>query len=195
MTEPTAVHIRQVLFASDFSPQSNHAFEAALALARHFGSRLHLLHVVHHTHGEAAARAHLEAFARERATGVEWSVATATGHAGAEIVKHAEREKVDLIVMGTHGRTGVTHAVRGSVAETVMRHAPCLVLAIRMKVELPLEAVPASTQGAPAPGTHPGRGHCLICAQPSEDLVCDACKARVRAEAAYHLSQEEKAGR
>ena len=63
MTEPTAVHIRQVLFASDFSPHSDHAFDAALALARHFGARLHLLHVVHHTHGEQAARAHLEAFA------------------------------------------------------------------------------------------------------------------------------------
>jgi nucleotide-binding universal stress UspA family protein len=195
MTEPTSVHIRRVLFASDFSPHSDHAFEAALALARHFGSRLQLLHVVHHAHGEEAARAHLEAIARERAAGVEWSVATATGHAGAEIVKHAEREKADLIVMGTHGRTGLSHAVRGSVAEAVMRHAPCLVLTIRVKAELPLEAVAASTQGAPAPAPHPGRGYCLICAQPSEDLVCEACKARVRAEAAYHLSQEEKARR
>ena len=84
---------------------------------------------------------------------------------------------------------------RGSVAEAVMRHAPCLVLTIRRKVGLPLEAEPASTQGAPAPAAHPGRGHCLICAQPSEELVCETCKARVRAEAAYHLSQEEKAGR
>jgi universal stress protein A len=195
MTEPTAVHIRRILFASDFSPHSDHAFEAALALARHFGAHLHLLHVVHHSHGEAAARAHLEALARERAAGVECSVAVATGHAAAEIVKHAEQEKVGLIVMGTHGRTGLAHAVRGSVAEAVMRHAPCLVLTIRIKAELPLEALAAPAQGAATPAAHAGRGHCLICARPSEDLVCEGCKARIRAEAAYHLSQEEKAGR
>ena len=156
MTEPTAVHIRRVLFASDFSPHSDHAFEAALALARHFGARLHLIHVIHHSHGEEAARTQLEAFARERATGVEWSVAIGKGHAGAEIVKHAEEHKVELIVMGTHGRTGVAHAVRGSVAEVVMRHAPCLVLTIRMKAELPLEAVTAPAPAAATPSAARG---------------------------------------
>ena len=196
MTEPTDVRIRQVLFASDFSPHSDHAFEAALALARHFGARLHLLHVVPHPHGEGAARAQLEAFARERVDDVAFSVEVATGHPAAEIVKRAEHGKADLIVMGTHGRTGLAHVVRGSVAEAVMRHAPCLVLTIRKAAELPLEPTSLSAPG-PAPGAikKPRTGRCLVCAQPAEDLVCEPCTARIRAEAAYHLSQEEKAGR
>jgi universal stress protein A len=196
MTEATAVHVRQILFAADFSPCSGHAFYAALALAQHFEARLRLLHVVHHSRDEAAARAHLEAFARELAGAVESSVAIATGSPAAEIVKHAEREKVDLIVMGTHGRTGLSHVVRGSVAEAVMRHAPCLVLTIRRQAELPLEALEAPPSGAPAVRPHAARpGHCVVCAQPSPELVCDLCKARIRAEAFYHLQQEEKAGR
>jgi universal stress protein A len=195
MTLVTDVHVRRILFASDFSPHAAHAFEAALALARHFGARLDLLHVVHHAREQEAARAHLERFARERAGTVEYAVAVATGHAAAEIVSHAEREKADLIVMGTHGRSGLAHAVRGSVAEAVMRHAPCLVLTIRRRAELPLETVevPAREAAPHAQATRPG--HCLVCAQPSPELVCDTCKARIRAEAFYHMQQEEKAGR
>lgn len=196
MTDLAAVHIRQILFASDFSPHSDHAFHAALALAQHFGARLHLLHVVHHPHEQEAARAHLEAFAQERVSGVEWSVAVATGHAAAQIVAHAEREKVDLIVAGTHGRTGLAHVVMGSVAEAVMRHAPCLVLTIRRKAELPLEAAEPAATGLQPHTTPSGRAdRCLICARPSEDLVCDACKSRIRAEAIYLRSQDDKAVR
>jgi nucleotide-binding universal stress UspA family protein len=190
-----AVHIRQILFASDFSPHADHAFDAALALARHFGARLHLLHVVHHSREEEAAHAHLEAFARERAGTVEYAVAVATGHAAAQIVSHAQRAKADLVVMGTHGRTGLAHVVRGSVAEAVMRQAPCLVVTIRRKAELPLEVEPVKAGPSPVAPRGVGPGHCLICAQPSPELVCDTCKARIRAEAFYHLHQEEKAGR
>jgi hypothetical protein len=111
-------------------------------------------------------------------------------------VAHAEREKVDLIVVGTHGRTGLAHVVMGSVAEGVMRHAPCLVLTIRRKAELPLEAAEPAATGLKPPATHPGRAdHCLVCARPSEDLVCDACKSRIRAEAIYLRGQDEKAAR
>jgi universal stress protein A len=196
MTESTAFHVRKILFASDFSSYSEHAFDAALALAQHFGARLHLLHVVHHAREEEPARARLEAFARERAAPGEHVVAVAAGHAAAQIVSHAEREKVDLIVMGTHGRTGLAHVVRGSVAEAVMRHAPCLVLTIRRKAELPLEAVEAQPAGPPAAHPHGARpGHCLVCAQPSPNLVCETCQARIRAEAFHRLQQEEKAGR
>jgi universal stress protein A len=197
MTEPMDVHIRQILFASDFSPHADHAFEAALALARHFGARLQLLHVVHHAREEEAARAHLERFACERAGPVDFTATVATGHAADQIVSRAERDRVDLIVMGTHGRTGLAHVVRGSVAEAVMRRAPCLVLTIRRKAELPLEAVATPPAAAP-PADHPHGvrpGHCLICTRPAEDLVCDPCKALIRAEAAYHLQQDEKAGR
>ncbi len=196
MTQPTAFHIRQILFASDFSPHSDHAFDAALALAQHFGARLHLFHVVDHPQEQEAARAHLNAFAHERVAAAEFTVATATGSPASQIVKHAEREKVDLIVMGTHGRTGLAHVVLGSVAETVVRHAPCLVLTIRRAVELPVEVSGPPPEGPKVPSTQAGRaGRCLICALPSEELVCDTCKTRIQAEARYRKQQEEKAGR
>jgi nucleotide-binding universal stress UspA family protein len=189
-----SIRIRQILFASDFSPHASHAFDAALALAQHFGARLHLLHVVHHSHEEQAAWTRLEAFARERAKAAESVVVVATGQAAAQIVSHARREKVDLIVMGTHGRTGLAHVVRGSVAEAVMRRAPCLVLTIRRKAELPLAAEEAAGAEAGAQPHAALPGHCLVCAQPSPELVCEPCKARIRAEAFFHLHEEEKAG-
>jgi universal stress protein A len=188
-----SIRIRQILFASDFSPHASHAFDAALALAQHFGARLHLLHVVRHSHEEQAARTRLESFARERVKAAESVVVVATGQAAAQIVSHARREKVDLIVMGTHGRTGLAHVVRGSVAEAVMRRAPCLVLTIRRRAELPLGAEEAAGAEAPAAQPHAALpGHCLVCAQPSPELVCEPCKARIRAEAFYHLHEEEK---
>lgn len=195
MTDSAEIRIRRILFVSDFSPHADHAFDAALALARRFSARLHLLHVVHHAREEAEARGRLEAFARERAAGVEHQVAVATGHAAAQIVAHAGRERADLIVMGTHGRTGLAHAVRGSVAEAVMRRAPCLVLTIRRKVELPFEAVPPPAEPTAARAHGPRPGGCLVCAQPSQELVCELCTSRIRAEAFHHLQQEEKAGR
>jgi universal stress protein A len=196
MTAPTAVHIREILFASDFSPHSDHAFDAALTLAQHFGARLHLLHVVHHPQEQEAARARLNALAEQKAAAVESSVAIETGSPASQIVKHAEREKVDLIVMGTHGRTGLAHVARGSVAETVVRHAPCLVLTIGRAAELRVDVAEPSAEGHGVHSTPGGRAHlCLVCARPSEDLVCDACKSRIRAEAIYLRAQDDKAVR
>jgi universal stress protein A len=192
MTAPKTVHVRQILFASDFSPNSDHAFDAALALAQHFGARLHLLHVVHHTHEQQAAQARLNTFAQERVTEVEFAVAVEAGNAASQIVAHAEREKVDLIVMGTHGQTRpLSHVVRGRVAEAVMRHAPCLVLTIRTPVELPLEGVGPGAQEPRVPAPQARRAdRCLVCALPfSEDSVCDTCKARIRAEAFHRWQQ------
>ena len=53
------------------------------------------------------------------------------GYAYREIVRHAKEQNVDLIVVGTHGRTGLTHLFLGSVAEKVVRNAPCPVLTVR----------------------------------------------------------------
>jgi len=196
MTDSTAIHIREILFASDFSPHSDHAFDAALTLAQHFGARLHLLHVVHHPHEQEAARARFDAFAEERVAGVEFTLAIARGSPASQIVKHAEREKVDLIVMGTHGRTGLAHVARGSVAESVVRHAPCLVLTIRRAAELRVEVGEPSAEEPRVPSTPAGRaGRCLVCALLSEELICDPCKTRIRAEAIYLRQKEEKAGR
>lgn len=196
MTDSTAIHIREILFASDFSPHSDHALDAALTLAQHFGARLHLLHVVDHSREQEAARARLRALAEARVAAVEFTVAIATGSPASQIVKHAEREKVDLIVMGTHGRTGLAHVAQGSVAEAVVRHAPCLVLTIRRAAELRVDVAAAPAEGPGVPSTAAGRaGRCLVCALPADELVCDTCKARIRAEAIYLMQKEEKAGR
>jgi len=62
-----------------------------------------------------------------------WEVETAAGHPADAIVRTAEERHADLIVMGTHGRTGLSHVLLGSVAEKVVRLAPCPVLTVRHK--------------------------------------------------------------
>jgi nucleotide-binding universal stress UspA family protein len=195
MTAPLVVHIREILFATDFSPQSHSAFLAAFSLAHQFGARLHLLHVVRRPQERAGTRARLEAFAADQVAPSPFIVAVPVGGPASEIVKHAAREKVDLIVMGTHGRTGLAHAAKGSVAESVMRHAPCQVLTIRKQVEVPVmlhEPHPETATGS-AP-VAPTARRCLVCALDSQDLICELCVARIRAEA-YRKLEEAKAAR
>ena len=195
MNAPMAVHIREILFATDFSSHSDHAFRAALALAQHFGARLHLFHVVHRPQEQEAARARLKAFAEKRVAAGGFTVTIAVGGPAPEIVKYADREKVDLLVLGTHGRTGLAHVLLGSVAESVVRHAPCLVLTIRRVVEVPVEVPEPPPERPEEPPVQVAPARCLVCARPSEDLICDTCKARIQAEAIYRKLQDEKAGR
>ncbi|MGE3842140.1 MAG: universal stress protein [Vicinamibacterales bacterium] len=182
MTTPQTVHVRQILFASDFSAVSDHAFAAALALAQHFEARLHLLHVVRHAFEQEAASIELARFAREQTTAVPFVTTTAVGDPVTQIVAYAEREQVAFIVMGTHGRTGLRHVVCGSVAEGVVRHAPCLVLTVRGAAELPLEAAGSAVSAPQQPATGITKG-CLLCARPSDEVVCAICRARIEAEA------------
>lgn len=196
MTAPTPVDIRQILFATDFSAHSEHAFRAALALAQHFGARLRLIHVVHRPQEQEAARARLQAFAEERLGAEPFTVAVAVGTAAPEIVRYADREKADLIVMGTHGRTGLAHVLLGSVAETVVRHASCQVLTIRRPAEVALKAPAPSPESLEEPSAPPGPAYrCLVCVQPAEDLICETCKGRIRAEVLHRKLEDEKAGR
>jgi nucleotide-binding universal stress UspA family protein len=199
MTAPS-LRLREILFATDFSPAADHAFGAALALAQHFEARVHLLHVVHHPREEDSARARLEAFARERAEAGQVVVAVTGGHPAHEIVAYAGREKVDLVVMGTHGRTGLSHVLVGSVAEAVVRHAPCQVLTIRAQVDMPVEESARGPERAvesresPANEAHTCR-QCIVCALASDELVCGACKARIQTEVLYRKLGDQKAGR
>jgi universal stress protein A len=192
MTALMDFHVRHVLFASDFSPYSDHAFDAALSLAQHFEARLDLLHVVHHSHEKEAAHGELSRFATERATAVSFTVVVAIGSPASEIVAHATRERVDLIVMGSHGRTGLPHVLHGSVAEAVRRHAPCLVLTIRRTAELPLEAAASAHPQVPIHHEALTR-RCLICALPSEGTVCAVCRSRIQAEAFHRWRQWQQA--
>ena len=80
-----------------------------------------------------------------------------SGWAGRNIVDYAREKRIDLIVVGTHGRTGISHAILGSVAETVVRLAPCLVLTVPASLLAERSAAP----GAPSSPRCPrGRAWC-----------------------------------
>jgi nucleotide-binding universal stress UspA family protein len=139
---------KTILVATDFSQTSEYALEYARALATSFGSKLHVLHVVPDpmiasAWSEAYAydltalgeRLRLDAerqLAEKALTIREVAVTTEAlvGRPAAIIVLTAAERGADLIVMGTHGRSGVTHFFMGSVAERVVRSAPCPVLTV-----------------------------------------------------------------
>jgi nucleotide-binding universal stress UspA family protein len=126
--------LRSILVAVDGSPSSIAALDHAVELGRDYGADVRVLHVVS-TSDTVAAPAETEtasepAIARaQRALGSKLSQITAVGDPTREIV--AAGRDADLIVMGTHGRGGRLHALLGSVAESVVRNAPCPVLTVR----------------------------------------------------------------
>ncbi|HEY7540835.1 MAG TPA: universal stress protein [Methylomirabilota bacterium] len=184
----TALPFRDVLFSTDFSEASRLAGRTAAELARHFGARLHVLHVVPPVTDPAPAPEALRAAAAELGTGLSVVTAMASGRAASQIVDYARRHAVDLIVMGTHGRTGVSRALLGSVAEAVVRRAGCRVLTVPASAASPAEA-PVVDEVADTMS-------CAVCGGPSQDdLVCEACRARIRGEALERKRGEERAGR
>jgi universal stress protein A len=147
--------ITRILVPTDFSRPSEQALAYARSLAQRFGASLHLLHVVNRpllAEGLAA-----EAFIDESSDMVEVaqqrlrkqapdaaSANVVFGYAAKSIVQHASQLGVDLIVMGSHGRTGIAHILLGSVAEAVVRTAPCPVLTVRDPVKAPERVATAS---------------------------------------------------
>ncbi len=143
------MEIQHILVPIDFSPCSEAAFDFAVDLARRLGARLTLLHVIHVmplgvAGGEAtlpyAYLAEIEQDAqqaltgyqeRAREAGVSAETRVVHGIPPQSIVEIAQDAHADLIVMGTHGRTGLQHILLGSVAERVLRQAPCPVLTVR----------------------------------------------------------------
>jgi hypothetical protein len=111
--------------------------------------------------------------------------AVESGVPAARIVDYARRHDIDLIVMGSHGRTGFSRALLGSVAERVVRLAPCPVLTVPR--EAPARSV---TEDLMAPFRS-----CIVCARLSEDLICECCPVHIRGEALERKRVEERAGR
>ena len=147
--------IRKILVPFDFSEYSEKAFTWALAMAERWRARLLLLHVVpapsyppllmgtyfNVAEFEASLRADAEARAQEfvtktRGKAIQVDTRVMLGEPFSDICRIAEEEKVDLIVMGSHGRTGLSHVLLGSVAERVVRHAPCPVLVVGKKTSV-----------------------------------------------------------
>jgi universal stress protein A len=159
------LEIRTILVPTDFSRHSEAALRYACGLAERMGSALHLLHVLtevmpvgpdpmlapvlppeYFRETEAASR---EALANVldpawgKPSAVEMCVRW--GSPVDVIVDHAATQGVDLIVIATHGRTGLSHVLLGSVAERIIRESPCPVLTIRDRThgsEAPIRPVP-----------------------------------------------------
>lgn len=134
--------LRTILQPTDFSAPSDYAFRLACSLARDHGARVIVLHVAQTptVYGEMGAyavadyslgalRADLKRLRGPDDLAVEHMLLE--GDPAAEIVRIADENQCDLIVMGTHGRTGLGRLFMGSVAEQVMRRAPCPVLTVK----------------------------------------------------------------
>jgi nucleotide-binding universal stress UspA family protein len=137
------MEIRHILAPTDFSAPANQAVTAAFELAQAFGATLSLLPIIEvpeYAIEVALPLAELERDARRElalllpeadAAHVEVARLVAQGVPYQRILDTATAEPANLIVMATHGRTGLRHLLMGSVAERVVRLAPCPVLTIR----------------------------------------------------------------
>jgi nucleotide-binding universal stress UspA family protein len=178
-----AFAFRRMLFPTDFSEASRVAGRMAAALARESGAQLTLLHVVPPVTDPSPSPT-LAALATELAPGMSVTTEVLSGLPASRIVEYAQRRGVDLIVMGTHGRTGLSAALLGSVAEAVVRRAPCPVL-----------TVPATRPAPEATAIVEPTASCVVCRGTSVDLICEPCRARIRGQALETKRREERAGR
>ena len=147
-----AEQITHILVPVDFSGHSEAAIRYAAMLAKHVGGTVQLLHVVEDPFVSGAwsaeaftpnipellnqviadARVRLDELKTAAASeGVTFTTNVVTGRPAHAITEQAKTGALDLIVMGTHGRTGLSHLFLGSVAERVVRMAPCPVLTVR----------------------------------------------------------------
>ena len=146
--------INKILTAIDFSENSDYAFDYALTLAKQFDSQLTILHVINEPvdlRGFYVPHISFEQLEKEIEEGAEkmmakfcsskmgdftnFTTSIVTGIPYEEIIRSAREAAVSLIVLGTHGRTGLDHLIFGSTAERVVRGASCPVLTIRLPAE------------------------------------------------------------
>ena len=148
------VEIRRILFCHDFSDTADFALSYAVLMAEKFSASLYLIHVIEENTSQQAfteslisegqlRRIHedVEKNAEQRLDDIREShVSTlkechpviSKGMPFLEIINVAKEKEIDLIIMGTHGRTGLSHLFFGSVAERVLRESSCPVMTVRM---------------------------------------------------------------
>lgn len=150
-TSATPLRIRSILVPLDFSDPSRRALVDAVAVARQFKARLTLLHIVEPVATPdfaasfplimedakvlAAAKRELEGAVKAARVprGMVEKILVRFGRSFHEIAAAARTRKVDLIILSTHGYTGLKHALLGSTTERVVRHAHCPVLVVRQR--------------------------------------------------------------
>ena len=170
--------IKSLLCPVDFSDMSKAVLDYAVFMAQSHQAELKLVHVVDQLHGfdsykilhmtaieithemERQAKSQLKELVASLPIPAKFEVRF--GRAADEIVLQAKEDKVDLLVMGSHGRSGLSHLLVGSVAESVVRHAPCPVLVVRK--EAPFHLTPEGQHllaflPCIARGTRLSRGH------------------------------------
>jgi nucleotide-binding universal stress UspA family protein len=133
------IRVNKILYPTDFSSYSNQAYFHALGLAEAYRASLTVLYVYapgsEGPDGSGGDRRYwksqLEQI-RPANPSIPVSHVLLEGDAAGEIVRYAADAGVDVIVLGTHGRTGVERLLMGSVAEKVMRDAPCSVLVVKL---------------------------------------------------------------
>jgi len=173
-----------VLFPTDFSTASEVAGIVASEMARQRGVGLHLIHVVPPVTDPEDSGEKLERLAAGIGKDLRVESALLSGRVAHRIIRYASDKGIGLIVLGTHGRTGVSRVLLGSVAESVVRLAPCPVLAVPAPARAAAHGVVATEARAPE--------RCIVCGLPCEHLVCQGCRTRIRGEA---LDPEREAER
>ncbi len=144
------MEIKKILFPTDFSEGSNNALPYAADMVKHYGAKLYVFHVIHdiaeatgwyvphvsmsevYKDIESNAKKEIERYGLEEFRGIkDIERVVVKGIPYEEIVRFAKDNKIDLIVMSTHGRKGLDRVIFGSTAERVVRDAPCPVFSVR----------------------------------------------------------------
>ena len=138
------MNLRKILFPTDFSPASQEALRWATALARDSGATITIIHVEEPPMAYGGGEMYLGADEGDREElrrslvkivptdpRVPFEHKLLAGDPATAIVEVADSENADVIVLGTHGRTGLTRLLMGSVAEAIVRRAKCPVLTIK----------------------------------------------------------------
>ena len=136
---------KKVLFCTDFSENADYAFDFAYGIAKRDEGLLYILHIIPRNSNQAYAESFVtmedlekiqkavegdvannynERYVNKIANEIAYELVTKTGREDKEILTFAKQEHVDIIVMGTHGKTGIEHVFFGSIAEKVLRHSP-----------------------------------------------------------------------
>ena len=155
------IHIRKILYPTDFSSYSNQAYFHAISLAEKHGASLTILFVYNPdgtttrgSQGDEEADQHYWRGQLEQIRPVNPRIAVRhvllQGDPAGEIIRFGRDTGIDLIVMGTHGRTGMERLLMGSVAEKVLRDASCSVLVVKLPRGIPAAERPGVAVAGPA---------------------------------------------
>ena len=148
---------KKVVFCTDFSENADYAFDFAYGIAKRDKGLLYILHIIPYNPNRIYAETFItnedlmkvqkaveddiahnykERYEKQIENGISYEFVTRSGREDEEILTFAKENHVDIIIMGTHGKTGIEHVFFGSVAEKVLRHSPFPVFIIPCKKKI-----------------------------------------------------------